>query len=276
MLRETFTQNLENAAGWVATGVIVAFFAGLLVGTLRLILSVCCLYRIVAKSYAWRGIGRVRICLSDRTLVPFSTRGLGYYYVVIPSGMLTQKNELAVSLAHEFQHLRQGDIEWEILLEVLKPFFFINPIFHTWKRKVEDLRELACDSQVLTQGRIGVHQYCDTLLTIGQQTLRRDRTFAIALPKVALVTADRPSFGADKVSLLERRVMSMLVSKHISPPRLMFCAIGLPVIAATLFTAVALQRPGDWSHDRLMLSSVVNLERLDEINRLSIFGRSGQ
>ena len=38
-------------------------------------------------------------------------------------------------------------------------------------------------------------------------------------------------------------------------------------------TTLAIQRPGDWSQDRLMLSTVVNLERLDEINRLSTFGR---
>ncbi len=62
-------------------------------------------------------------------------------------------------LAHEFQHLRQGDIEWEILLEALKPIFFLNPAFHAWKRQVEKLRELSCDSQVLTRGRIGVCDY---------------------------------------------------------------------------------------------------------------------
>jgi hypothetical protein len=36
---------------------------------------------------------------------------------------------------------------------------------------------------------------------------------------------------------------------------------------------LAIQSPGDWSQDRLMLSTVVNLDRLDKINQLSAFGR---
>ena len=273
LLRDTFTQSIVGTTGWIATGAITAFVIGLIVGFGRLIFSVCCLRRIVSQSYAWRRFGRVHIRLSDKTLVPFSTRGLLHYYVVIPSSMLTQKRELGVSLAHEFQHLRQGDIEWEIVLEALKPFFFLNPAYHAWKRKVEDLRELACDSQVLTCGRIGVRDYCDTLLSVCQQTLRRDRAFVIAVPKVTLVTADRSALRDGKTSFLEQRVKSMLDSTRQSHPRLIFCAVGLPMIAATVFTAVAIQRPGDWSHDRIMLSTVVNLERLDEINRVSASDR---
>lgn len=273
LMRDTFTQNVVQAAGWIAWAAIATFIAGFAVGLVRLAYSVVCLSRIVSHSYAWRQFGRIHVRLSDRTLVPFSTRGLRNYYVVIPSGMLTRKNELAVSLAHEFQHLRQGDIEWEILLEAIKPFFFLNPAFHAWKRKVEDLRELACDSQVLTRGRIGVRDYCETLLSVCQQTLRRDRAFVIAVPKVTLVTADRSALRDGKMSFLERRITSLLDASRLSHPQLVYFAIGLPLIAAILFTAVAIQKPGDWSHDRLMLSTVVNLERLDEINRLSTFGR---
>ena len=187
--------------------------------------------------------------------------------------MLGQKNELAVSLAHEFQHLRQGDIEWEILLEFLKPLFFLNPAFHAWKNKVEDLRELSCDSEVLTRGRIGVRDYCETLMSVCQQTLRRDRTFVIAVPKVTLVTADRAALRNGKMSFLERRVLSLLNARNPRHQRLLHIAIAAPLCGAILLTAVAIQGPGDWSHDRLMLSTVVNLERLDEINRLSAFGR---
>ena len=101
--------------------------------------SAFCLYRIVRQSHAWRKLGRVKIGLSDRTLGPLSTRGLRNYYIVIPSHMLGQKYEMKVSLAHELQHLRQGGIEWEILLKVLKPIFFWNPAYHAWKRQVEHL-----------------------------------------------------------------------------------------------------------------------------------------
>ncbi|MEO9827091.1 MAG: M56 family metallopeptidase [Paracoccaceae bacterium] len=273
LMRDTFTQSVVQGLGWTAWIAIAAFGTGLVVGFGRLAFSVMCLRRIVSQSYAWRRFGRLHIRLSDRTLVPFSTRGLRNYYVVIPSSMLVQKNELAVSLAHEFQHLRQGDIEWEILLEAIKPFFFLNPAFHAWKRKVEDLRELACDSQVLTRGRIGVRDYCETLLAVCQQTLRRDRAFVIAVPKVTLVTADRSALRDGEMSFLERRILSLLDAGRLSHPQLVYFSVCIPLMAAIVFTALAIQKPGDWSQDRLMLSTVVNLERLDEINRLSTFGR---
>ncbi|CAN0584149.1 unnamed protein product, partial [Ectocarpus sp. 12 AP-2014] len=121
--------------------------------------------------------------------------------------------------------------------------------------------------------RIGVRDYCETLLSVCQQTLRRDRAFVIAVPKVTLVTADRSALRDGKASFLEHRITSLLDASRLSHPHLVTFSIGLPLIAAILFTALAIQKPGDWSQDRLMLSTVVNLERLDEINRLSTFGR---
>ncbi len=272
-MRDTFTTNVVNAAGWVAWTAIVVFLISLALGTIRLCYSMICLSRIVSASYAWRGFGRVRLRLSDKTLVPFSTRGLWNYYVVIPSHMLGQHQELQVTLAHEFQHLRQGDIEWEILLEALKPFFFLNPAYHAWKRQVENLRELSCDAEVLGRGRIDVRAYCDTLLSVCQQTLRRDRMFVVAVPKVTLVTADRSALRDGEMSFLQQRIMSLLDFRSLKRPRALYLATLLPLLAAILFTAIAIQSPADWSQDRLMLSTVVNLERLEEINRLSSFGR---
>ena len=272
-LRDTFLLNILAGAGVVSKLLIAAFLIGLMIGLTRLVYSMFCLWRIVSGSYHWREIGRVKLRLSDRTLVPFSTRGLWSYYVVIPSHMLGQSDEMRVTLAHEFQHIRHGDLEWEILLEALKPLFFLNPAYHAWKRQVEALREFNCDSQVLSKGRINAKVYCDTLLSICQKTLRRDRSFVIAVPKVTLVTADRSSLIKGKRSFLERRILSVLQLKRLPYERLLFTALAVPLFAAMALTSIAIQRPGDWSHDRLMLSTVVNLERLDEINRLSTFGR---
>ncbi|WP_299726774.1 M56 family metallopeptidase [uncultured Tateyamaria sp.] len=272
LMRDTFILNVMHADGLFARAVIVTFVVGVALGFVRLCYSIFCLWRIVASSYDLRRIGRVRIRLSDRTLVPFSTRGFRNYYVVIPSQMLGQRDELKVSLAHEFQHIRQGDLEWEVLLEVIKPFFFLNPAYHAWKRQVEHLRELSCDSKVMSHGRIDVREYCETLLSVCQQTLRRDRAFLLAVPKVTLVTADRTPVKIGK-SLLERRILSVLDARRLRYQKLVFVTAAIPLIAAVAFTSVAIQRPGDWSHDRLMLSTVVNLDRLDEINRLSTFGR---
>ncbi len=272
-LRDTFTGNIVNASGWLAQTAIALFLVGAVIGGTRLFYSMFCLHRIVRHSYAWRRFGRIHIRLSDRTLVPFSTRGWRNYYVVVPSHMLTQSDALKVSLAHELQHVRQGDLEWEIVLEALKPFFFLNPAYHAWKQQVEDLRELSCDGEVLARGRVNARRYCDTLLSVCQTALRRDRAFVIAVPKVTLVTADRSTFRDGQVSQLERRITTLLDAQTMRHPRLVYCAVMLPLVAAIVLTTFAIQRPADWSQDRLTLSTVVNLERLDEINRLSTFGR---
>ena len=273
LMRDSFVLNVVNANGLVAQIAIAAFLAGMALGMFRLAMSVFCLWQIVTQSYAWRSFGRVKLRLSDRTLVPFSTRGLRNYYVVIPSHMLTETDEMKVAIAHELQHIRQGDLEWEVLLEVLKPIFFLNPAYRAWKRQVEHLRELNCDRQVLLNGRIDVRSYCETLLSVCQKTLRRDRAFVVAVPKVTLVTADRSSLFDRKQSFLEHRIHSALDARKTRFQSLVFTAIAVPLLAVTTLTTLAIQSPGDWSHDRLMLSTVVNLDRLDEINRLSTFGR---
>ena len=273
LMRDTFTLNVMNGEGWIAQAAIGIFLIGVVVGLFRLAMSVLCLRRIVVHSYAWRTFGRIKFRLSDRTLVPFSTRGLRNYYVVIPSHMLTEAKELKVALAHELQHIRQGDLEWEVALEALKPFFFLNPAYRAWKREVEHLRELSCDQHVLLHGRIDLRAYCETLLSVCQKTLRRDRAFVIAVPKVTLVTADRSSLFDKNRGFLEQRIHSALGAKRLRFQRLLFATMAVPLLAATTLTTLAIQSPGDWSHDRLMLSTVVNLDRLDEINRLSTFGR---
>jgi beta-lactamase regulating signal transducer with metallopeptidase domain len=272
-LRSTITTDILGAGSWFSWAVIATFCVGLIYGTARLILSMYCLRNIVSASYAWRNFGRLRIRLSDRTMVPFSTRGLRNYYIVLPSHMLGSADELNVSLAHEFQHLRQGDIEWEVMLEVLKPLFFLNPAYHAWKRQVEILRELACDSQVITRGLVEVNAYCDTLLSVCQKTLRRDRAFVLAVPKVTLVTTDHYTLFDGKMSFLEQRIITLLDAQRLSYPKLVYTAMILPLMAAIILTALAIQKPSDWSQDRLMLSTVVNLERLEEINRISTFSR---
>ena len=273
LARDTFTLNLLGADGFFAQAVIMVFLIGLAIGLFRLGHSVVCLWNIVSASYAWRQFGRIHIRLSDRTLVPFSTRGLRNFYVVIPSHMLGDGDELKVALAHEFQHIRQGDLAWEVGLEVLKPLFFLNPAYRAWKHQVEHLRELNCDSEVLARGRINVRVYCETLLSVCQKTLRRDRAFVLAVPKVTLVTADRSSLFEGKKSFLEHRILSALDASRPRFQRLISAAIAIPLLASVALTTLAIQSPGDWSQDRLMLSTVVNLDRLDEINRLSTFGR---
>ena len=42
--------------------------------------------------------------------------------------------------------------------------------------------------------------------------------------------------------------------------------LAVPMVAVIFVSALSIQKPTDWSQDRLMLSTVINLERLETIN----------
>ncbi len=275
LARDTFMLNVMTGTGWISQLVISVFLIGFSLGARRLIKSMACLRRVVSSSYTWRSLGRVDIRLSDAISVPFSTRGLTRYHVVLPSHMLEHPEQLKVSLAHEFQHIRQGDLEWEILLEFLKPVFYLNPAFHAWKRKVEELREFHCDNVVLSRGHIDIQAYCDTLLSVCQRTLRRSQPLDHALPKVTLVAAGRSKAPDHRLSTVETRILTLLDMRKPANQKIVFRAIAAPLLICVVLATLSIQRPGDWSQDRLTLSTVVNLERLAEINRTAAFGKAG-
>ncbi|MGB5871623.1 MAG: M56 family metallopeptidase [Albidovulum sp.] len=254
-----------DAVFWLATGMIagVAFF------TARLILSIFKLRQIIDESFVWRRIRGLELRLSDRTTVPFSTRGWRRRLIVFPSTMLAEPEDLKIALGHELQHLRQRDVDWEISLELLRPLFFWNPAFYLWKRQVEQLRELSCDRQVVMRKGYDVRTYCECLLRVCHSSLKKKRFFALNTPVVGLVQSENRLFGQSSAQVLQCRLMSLLDGKTEANSRILLAVLAAPLIGLTLLAAVAIQRPGDWSQDRLMLSTIVNLERLATMNENS-------
>jgi hypothetical protein len=244
----------------------VALVGGALFHLVRLVLAWVLLRRVMRDSYLWRRFGAVELRLSDTITVPFSTRSLRRRHVVLPSSMLAREADLRIALGHEFQHLRQGDVEWEIGLELLRPFLFWNPGFHLWKRQVEEMRELSCDRRLMARRRLGIAAYCRCLLRVCDDSIAPRRLFAVTMPVVGLLTAERRPFAPRSAGLLRRR-MEALVEARAEPASARLSALLLaPLAALTFAAALAMQSPGDWSQDRLMLSSILNLERFEALN----------
>ena len=253
--------------------VIMLLLAGTAVFTLRLALSIMRLRRMINDSYAWRQFGTLHLRLSDDISVPFSTRSWRNRYVVLPSAMITRSADLRIALAHEIQHLRQNDVSWEIFLEALRPLFFWNPAFYLWKRRVEQLRELSCDRQVMIRRGYKVADYCDCLITVCQNSLKPRRLFAIDAPIVALVRTENRLLAQRSAKLLKNRLFSLIEGKVERNSTQVFLLLSLPIMALTVAAAIAIQKPSDWSQDRLMLSTIINLERIHTTNSTSTFGR---
>ena len=253
--------------------VIVLLLLGMAVFTLRLALSILRLRRMINDSYAWRRFGSLHLRLSDDISIPFSTRGWRNRYVVLPSAMITRNADLRIALAHEIQHLRQNDVSWEIFLETLRPLFFWNPAYYLWKRRVEQLRELSCDRQVMMRRGYKVADYCDCLITVCQNSLKPRRLFAIDAPVVALVRIENRLLAQRSAKLLKNRLFSLIEGKVERNATQVFLLLGLPMMALTVAASIAIQKPGDWSQDRLMLSTIINLERIHTTNATPTFGQ---
>lgn len=273
--RDLLRQSLLGAATPGAALVLAVLAAGAALFAVRLIISMAKLCAMIGASYHWRRFGALELRLSDTVLVPFSTRGLRRRYVVVPSAMLASDSDLRIALGHELQHLRQRDVEWEIALEILKPLFFWNPAFHLCKRRMERLRELACDRQVVTRRGYAVAEYCQCLLRVCGNSLRRGRLFAVDAPVVALVRTENRLFAQRSAQLLRDRMVTLIEGRAERHPAVLVALLTGPLIGLMLLAAVAIQKPGDWSQDRIMLSTIINLERLEALNRTSTLSQPG-
>ncbi|MCB2116281.1 MAG: M56 family metallopeptidase [Rhodobacteraceae bacterium] len=252
------------------TGLGAALLAALALGVgaalCRLVWGAWALHRVLQHSHLWRRVGRVELRVSDRVAVPFSTRTFRRRVIVIPSALLEREGDLRIALGHELQHLREGDVEWEVLICLLTPLFVWNPAFRLWKRWIEELRELSCDARVLARRHFDLRSYCDCLIRVCHDGLERRRLLSLNLPGVALVRAERGLFGATAATLLRQRMLSILEARRERHPTALFAGLAAPLVGLTLLAALSIRPPADWSQDRLMLSTIINLERLEAIN----------
>jgi len=266
-LRSHLIENLLVSATPFWTGLRYLLLTGAGISALRLGRNLWVLRQFLLSSYRWRRSGRVDLLLSDEVIIPFSTRGLWRYYIVIPSAMLTRPEELRLVLAHEFQHLRDGDVNWEIGLELLRPLVFWNPGFALWKHQIENLRELSCDQKLTGRTGFDIPAYANCLLDVCERSLKNHHRAFAKLPAVALLTREFSARGSSRAGkVLAERITALIEARGKHANTLMHHLLIIPLVLALAVGALAIAKPSDWSQDRLMLSSIVNLERLEAHN----------
>ena len=261
--RQVLVETLASLGNAPAVALMVLLGLGFVAASLGLAGNVMRLRHVLRCGYAWRRFAHVDLILSDQITVPFSTRGLRRRYIVLPTAMLAQSKELRIAIAHELQHMRRSDLEWELAIAMFRPLFFWNPAYLLWKRKIEQMRELACDQVLLERNRVSARSYADCLVSVCRQGLAEPPVTNIVTPKVSFVTITPHGRGQRSLAALQERVVA------ITNPQTRRCSkggaaavLGLMIVFMGL-GASTIQPPADWSHDRLMLSTVVNLERLE-------------
>lgn len=257
-LREDLVRNLlTQQAGW-ARSLVLLFTIGASLCTLHVITSVLRLRNCLRSAFLWKKIGRVQLLISDTASVAYSTRGLFSLYVVLPSALLHDPRDLRLTIAHELQHFRQRDIECEFLLETLRPILFWNPAYFLWRSEVRSLREYACDQALMARPHFDARAYCECLIRACAMAAQDRVFFSRRSPAVALV--DRRE--TRRSATLEQRILAVTAKKAQPDHTVRWALLSGLLVGAVMATTLLMQRPSDWSHDRLMLSTIVNLERM--------------
>lgn len=257
-LREDAVRDLTNLQPLWAQIAVVGFAIGALICLGHVAVSVLRLRQSLATAFVWKRIGRVQLLVSDTVRVAYSTRGLRNRYVVLPSALLNDPRDLRLTIAHELQHFRQRDIECEFLLEILRPLLFWNPAFYLWRRELRLLREFACDQALMARRQFDVRAYCECLIRACALAARDPALFTRRSPAVALVDRRETRRGTS----LQRRIIAVTARQPQEPNSIGWALVSVAMAGLVLTTAMLLQRPSDWSHDRIMLSTIVNLERM--------------
>ncbi len=258
-IRERWADNVLSGDSVLSLIAFAAIATGAIFLAARVVHAAYRIRGTINASFLWRRSSKVDIRLSDRISVPFAVRGLRRRHVVLPTHLLDTPDELRFAIAHEFQHVRAGDVEWQLMLELLRPLMFWNPAYIALKYEFERLRELGCDQSIVARRRLNASHYANCLLNYCGRIVARDRSYVL---DVALVSGGRAK------RVLRQRVLALSDAPLLLRPTNTLVFGSTLIFAGILaFGSVSMRQTDDWSHDRLMLSTVVNLERLAERNQ---------
>lgn len=156
------------------------------------------LAQILKNSILIRRIGRLKISVSDHIQVPFSAKILNSW-VVIPTDFLAVPEKYRISVLHEIQHHRQRDTTSIYFLLILKSLLLLNPVMWIWGKAISEVQEIACDENLVDQGKVTRKEYASRLIEIAETAFHR---------KEQLVCAAGLAFLNDRHSI-SRRIESM-------------------------------------------------------------------
>ena len=225
----------SNVRDWFISGTVLVWLVGVVVLSIRLILSIVCAHRIVKGAIllsidqnfcSFEIPSRVSILQSDRVFTPVVT-GIFRHRILLPvawKGWTPEK--LDSVLAHESAHVQRNDAVTRLLAEFCCLLYWFHPLAWISKSRLEYLSELACDQSaaISTGDRF---QYAKHLLEIaaGQSNSKRIQ------PGIAM--AKRPEISSRIETLLDSaRPLTRQASRFLLAAMLIVGVPTLLVVAA--------------------------------------------
>jgi len=263
--RKRVVETVTDGSSFALLGVAMVFLAAALARVGYILFSLFHVQQIVRRSISIRSIQRVRIVISDEINVPFSTRSFFRFYVVLPQSLLVKQKLLKISIGHELQHIRQRDINCEILTTAMSPLFVLNPAFWYLTRKIRSLREFACDFAYLQKSNCAPRTYACGLVKVAEMAFVKQPTRAVYAFSVPLVGRNK-LFSRSIKSGLAERILVIANGEGDRPSSTFVNSLVMMMFVVLHMGIAAMQQSQSWSYDRIMISTVVNLERLNQIN----------
>ena len=225
--------------------------------------------RLLRGSYLIKSYGRVEVRVAPGLRIPFAYRTFLKCYAVLPEYILAQPKLARLSVAHEFQHHRQGDTAWAYVFGLLRAACFFNPFVHFWISWIGETQEFACDEAVIGHHQNLSRDYARGLIQVAETALAHE-----ALPTVA---TGMLFWGQGH--LLNRRIKNMFTEKQHRGGATGLAAFALiaVMLTGTAFAAkglvqdrrVSLKQAQDWAIQARKGSEfpiVVNEEVLKHLN----------
>ncbi len=165
--------DLFRSYPWTAVFLLGLWGCGTAVVILRDIFSlvwaykICKNYRIVKSERVQQIAENLRVkCpvqVSPDVRVPY-VMGLFHHTIYLPARRLSG-SEIELVLRHEMQHIRSHDAWIKLLFGLLSAFLWWNPIVCLFRRELDTILELRCDTEVTaSMDRAGKEQYLSMLL----------------------------------------------------------------------------------------------------------------
>ena len=131
---------------WLIGGLAAIYFAGLAFKAARLIMSVARLRRIVNLARLEEVAGEV-VHVTAGDVPPLAW---GRDIILLPESLTQRLNrdELAMMIRHEREHLHRGDTAWFAILAWIDAVFWFNPFVRLQTGRCRTAAELACDAAV--------------------------------------------------------------------------------------------------------------------------------
>ena len=110
------------------------------------------------------------LAFSTVASVPF-TLGFRNPVIVLPEDLRTNRDKLNMSIRHELMHIKRHDYALNVLLVVIKSFFWFHPLVYKLYNDLKEYREISCDDEVLTDRSISKKGYAELLYELAPRSV---------------------------------------------------------------------------------------------------------